>query len=206
MEPAAALNLSREILELFSLLRDRQISYLLVGGVALLKYVEGRNTQDIDLVLSAESLKSLPEIVVGEQNRDFARGQFRSVRVDVLLTSNPLFKLVHQKYATMHPFSEIEVRCATVEGLVLLKLFALPSLYRQGDGQRIALYEADITMLIERQRPKMSPIFEALKPYVDAGAFEELGRIVDDIEKRIARIDAARGSSDSEPTGPQPGS
>lgn len=28
----------------FSLLRERQIDYVLVGGIALLQYVEGRNT------------------------------------------------------------------------------------------------------------------------------------------------------------------
>ena len=37
---------------LFKLLDERQIDYLLVGGVALLSYVDGRNTQDINLILS----------------------------------------------------------------------------------------------------------------------------------------------------------
>ena len=34
----------------FSLLSERQIDYVLVGGIALLQYVEGRNTEDIDLI------------------------------------------------------------------------------------------------------------------------------------------------------------
>jgi hypothetical protein len=37
---------------LFDLMDERQISYLLVGGVALLSYVDGRNTQDIDFIIS----------------------------------------------------------------------------------------------------------------------------------------------------------
>ena len=49
-----------EIVEtLFDTLTDREINYLLVGGVALLSYVEGRNTQDIALILSRTDLEEL---------------------------------------------------------------------------------------------------------------------------------------------------
>jgi len=37
---------------LFRLLSERRIRYLLVGGVALLRYVPGRNTEDVDLLLA----------------------------------------------------------------------------------------------------------------------------------------------------------
>src|ERR1700681_4266171 len=47
---------------LFALLEQRQIEYLLVGGIALLQYVEGRNTEDIDLIMSLSSLERLPEL------------------------------------------------------------------------------------------------------------------------------------------------
>lgn len=158
----------------------------------MLRYVEGRNTEDVDLVLSAASLQALPEISVTDREGDFARGRFGSLRVDVLLSSNPVFKLVHERYVTTHDFHEIEVRCATVEGLLLLKLYALPALYRQGDSQRITLYEADITMLMARYRPDLKPLFASLQPHVDPGAWVELQNIIADIEKRIARIDQAR--------------
>ena len=82
----------------------------------------------------------------------------------------------------------MDVLCATVEGLVLLKLYALPSLYRQGDGQRIALYEADLTMLMERHRPNLEPLLSVIEPYVEPGQLHELRNIVADIQKRIDRI------------------
>jgi hypothetical protein len=41
-----------DLLDLFGLLQSRGIAYLLVGGVAMLTYVDGRNTKDVDLVLS----------------------------------------------------------------------------------------------------------------------------------------------------------
>jgi hypothetical protein len=47
---------------LFALLEERRIDYLLVGGIALLQYVEGRNTEDIDLIMAMSSLERLPEL------------------------------------------------------------------------------------------------------------------------------------------------
>jgi hypothetical protein len=39
-----------QVQQLFDLLDQRKTDYVLVGGIALLTYVEGRNTQDIDLL------------------------------------------------------------------------------------------------------------------------------------------------------------
>jgi hypothetical protein len=49
---------------LFALLGERKTGYLLVGGIALLQYVECRNFEDIELILSPSSLARLPEIEV----------------------------------------------------------------------------------------------------------------------------------------------
>jgi hypothetical protein len=47
-------------------------------------------------------------------------------RIDILLTKNPLFAKVAEKYTTTKQFMDRTIRCATGEGLILLKLFALP--------------------------------------------------------------------------------
>lgn len=191
MTPAPDADLPQQIQELFALLRDRHIDYLLVGGIALLRYIDGRNTEAIDLLLSVESLEAIPEIVLTDRNPSFARGCFKNLRVDLLFTANPLFKLVHDQFATVHRFHEIDVRCATVEGLILLKLYALPSLYRQGDAQRIALYETDILMLAQRHHPDMNALLATLRTFVEAGQLQALTEVVHDIQQRIARIDNA---------------
>src|SRR5277367_5217342 len=49
--------LTSQLIDLFHLLDERKLLYLLVGGMAMLIYVEGRNTKDIDLIISVESLK-----------------------------------------------------------------------------------------------------------------------------------------------------
>ncbi len=173
---------------LFALLGERRVGYLLVGGIALLQYVEGRNTEDIDLILSPSSLARLPEIeVIGEED-GFARGMFEGLQIDLLLTSNPLFEIATQRYATTRAFVEREIPCATVEGLILLKLYALPSLYRQGNLVRAALYETDILTLIHGYRPALEPLFQELAPHVSATDLTALRKLVAEIEARIARF------------------
>src|SRR6266513_1761966 len=88
----------------FALLRERQIEYVLVGGIAMLQYVEGRNTEDIDLIMAVSALERLPELQVETRDNDFARGKFGNLKVDVLLTSNPLFDEVRKTYTTRRRF------------------------------------------------------------------------------------------------------
>lgn len=173
---------------LFALLSEKRTDYLLVGGIALLQYVEGRNTEVIDLILALSTLEGLPEIEITGRDQDFVRGTFDGLRVDILLTSNPLFERVRQRYRTVRPFVEREIPCATVEGLLILKLYALPSLYRQGDLVRVALYETDILTLLHRYRPEVEPLFQELAPHLSGTDLAALRRIVDEIQEKIARF------------------
>lgn len=173
---------------LFSLLGERKIDYLLVGGIALLQYVEGRNTEDIDLILAPSSLAKLPEIDLFEQDSSFARGLFEGLQIDLRLTSNPLFETVTQRYGTVRSFVEREIPCATVEGIIILKLYALPSLYRQGNLVRAALYETDLLTLIHQYRPDLEPLFRELAPHVSPTDLAALRKIAAEIQERIARF------------------
>jgi hypothetical protein len=174
---------------LFALLDERGVDYLLVGGIALLGYVEGRNTEDIDLIVAAPALERLPEIRLQSREGDFARGILDGLQIDFLLTSHPLFATVQERYATRQRFVEREVPSATVEGLLLLKLFALPSLYRQGNFARVALYEGDVATLLHDYRPPVEPILAELAGHVSATDLAAVRRIVREIEERIDRFD-----------------
>ncbi len=177
---------------LFALLATREIEYVLVGGIALLYYVEGRNTQDLDLVLAAQDLEKLPEIDIVERNVYFARGKFEGVRVDFLLTSHPLFRRVQKKYATRVQFLGQEVGLGTVEGLLLLKMYALPSLYRQGDFARVSLYENDIATLVYKYEPDMAKLLEVVGEYIGEGDRASLRDIVAEIQARVRRFKQRR--------------
>jgi hypothetical protein len=174
--------------KLFTILSEREIDYILVGGIALLSYIEGRNTQDIDFIFAKSDLKTLPEITITDENNDFIRGIYENLQIDVLLTQNKLFKLVRDKYATERKFGEKTIRCATVEGLLLLKLFALPSLYRQGNFNRVSIYENDITQLLLNYSVDLSKLLKILGKYVLPSDIQELQEIASDIETRIKRF------------------
>jgi hypothetical protein len=177
-----------QVEQLFNLLDSRKADYVLVGGIALLTYVEGRNTQDIDLIMALPSLSKLPEIKIESQDMYFARGKFGELQIDILLTKNPLFDQVSKTYSTEKQFMDRTIRCVTVEGLILLKLFALPSLYRQGSFERVGIYENDIATLMNAFNPALEPLFKELGKHLNKDDIAEAQKIVSDIEARIQRF------------------
>lgn len=190
--PMSADSLLENVRRLFALLHERRIEYVLVGGIALLHYVEGRNTEDIDLIMALPALRQLPEIDVQSQDMFFARGSFGDLQIDILLTQNRLFDLVRRSYSEVAPFLDQPVPIATVEGLLLLKLYALPSLYRQGNFVRVSLYENDIAALMYAYRPDMPRLFDVLRDYVSTSDLESVHVITAEIEARIRRFRAGR--------------
>lgn len=185
--PAPPMPVPQDAMELFRLLHERRVNYLLVGGMAMLTYVQGRNTKGVDLLMSVAALEQLPELTIEDRKDFFARGKFRSIQVDLLLTANPLFKIILERFATRHPFEELSVPTATVEGMIVLKLFALPSLYRQMDMDRAAIYEADIKMLLARHKPEVISLFKVLEPYIPQTDLKELQKIVSEEQQRVTR-------------------
>jgi hypothetical protein len=173
----------------FTLLRERQIEYVLVGGIAMLQYVEGRNTEDIDLIMTVSALERLPELQVETRDADFARSKFSDLKVDVLLTSNPLFDEVRKRYTMVQRFVEQDIPCATVEGLILLKLYALPSLYRQGNFTRVGLYENDVATLLQTHHPPIEPLLTELALYQDSSDMTQVKQIASEILQRISRFE-----------------
>lgn len=181
-------SLLETVQRLFALLDERRVRYVLVGGVALLTYVEGRNTEDIDLIMTMPALKRMPEIHVLEREQDFARGKFEGLHIDILLTRNPLFAEVQSKHTIRRQFAERKITTATVEGLLLLKLYALPSLYRQGNFAKVGLYENDIATLLHDYRPALPPLLDTLAQYLSEGDIAELREIAKEIEQRVDRF------------------
>jgi hypothetical protein len=186
-------SLPQTIHQLFELLNQRDINYALAGGVAMLTYIEGRNTQDIDLIMAGSALEKLPEIQVSSRDMYFARGEFNGLQIDILLTENPLFGKVRQKYTAARHFLEQDIPTATVEGLLLLKLYALPSLYRQGSFARVGIYENDIATLLHDYPVAVKDLQKELSRYLNESDMVEVQNIVAEIQQRIKRYQ--KGSS-----------
>ena len=77
---------------------------------------------------------------------------------------------------------------ATVEGLLLLKLYALPSLYRQGNFARVGIYENDIATLLHYYQPDTDALLSEMSKYLTETDFEEIIGVVSDIQKRLKRF------------------
>jgi predicted nucleotidyltransferase len=181
-------SLIQSVQEFFAVLEQRKIDYVLVGGIAILRYVEGRNTQDLDLLMAVSALDKLPELKVSSQDMYFVRANYKELQIDILLTKNPLFEKVYDDYSQTERFLDRTISLATVEGLLLLKLYALPSLYRQGNFARVGIYENDIATLLHYYQPDVPSLLNELSNYVNENDFAEIKSIISDIENRIKRF------------------
>ena len=181
-------SLFQSVQDFFSVLENRKIDYVLVGGIAILHYVEGRNTQDLDLLMPVSSLEKLPELKISSQDMFFVRATYNELQIDVLLTKNPLFKKVHSHYSKVQNFLDRNIPLATVEGLLLLKLYALPSMYRQGNFARVGIYENDIASLLHYYQPDVPALLGELSKYVNENDFSEINGVISDIQNRIKRF------------------
>jgi predicted nucleotidyltransferase len=181
-------SLIQSVQDFFALLEQRKIDYVLVGGIALLRYVEGRNTQDLDLLMAVSSLEKLPELKISSQEMYFVRANYTELQIDILLTQNPLFREVHDKYSKVERFLDRSIPLATVEGLLLLKMYALPSLYRQGNFARVGIYENDIATLLHYYQPDVPSLLSELSKYVNENDFAEIKGVISDIQNRIKRF------------------
>jgi hypothetical protein len=95
---------------------------------------------------------------------------------------------VQNEYSATGRFLEREIPFATVEGLILLKLYALPSLYRQGNFARVGIYENDIATLMHGYDPDITKLVGELSYYVSDSDLVEIKNIVSEIQQRIERF------------------
>ena len=181
-------SLIQSVQDFFAVLEERKIDYVLVGGIAILHYVEGRNTQDVDLLMAVSSLDKLPELKITSRDTYFARTNYGELQIDMLFTQNPLFKKVHEEYSKVERFLDRNIPLATVEGLLLLKLYALPSLYRQGNFARVGLYEHDIATLMHYYQPNIATLLAEVAKYMSETDVAEVKGVVADIQQRIERF------------------
>lgn len=171
---------------LFDLLEERGVDYVLVGGIAMLSYIEGRNTQDIDLLIAEKDLPRLPELRIDERNERFARAWLSDLRVDILFSENEPFKTVSKRYVGRRQYVDRSVPCATETGMLLMKLFALPSLYRQGRFDRVDVYRGDLTGLLRRGVEPSEAMWGHLTKVMLESDVTELKRVVADLQRQIA--------------------
>jgi hypothetical protein len=171
--------------ELLDALVDSRVDCMIVGGIALLQFIEGRNTEDLDFIIASSDLGKVPGLSVKEKRDWFWLCNFKGLRVDALLTDNKLFKLARKDFSAERDFHGRSVRCATPEGLVLLKLYALPSLHRQMDFTRVTIYESDIASLLFHHACDTPRLMDILEGHLSASDHAEVRKVLDGIQAKI---------------------
>jgi hypothetical protein len=128
---------------------------------------------------SEQKKEAKPRISASERTKD------NSSQIEPVV-----YAIQQEQSAKTLPFTVMDrtIRCATVEGLILLKIFALPSLYRQGSFERVGIYENDIATLMNAFNPTMEPLFKELVKHLNKDDIAEAQNIVSDIEARIQRF------------------
>ncbi len=172
----------------FSQLSNSGMPHLLVGALAMLQHIDSRTTRDIDLILALEDIEKLPNFTLEERNEWFATGTSGPLRIDLLFTANPFFAGIMERHAETRHLHDFPVRCATPEGIILLKLFALPSLYRQGNVDRAALYETDILQLLHHYPVSHEVLLESLTPFMLGSDIRALRSVLHEIHNRLHRL------------------
>jgi len=180
-------DLLRTTREFIETLATEKIPHVLVGGLAVLQHVEGRNTRDIDLIIAVKDIERLPDFVMRERNEWFGSGDVGPLRVDFRFTENPFFSRIAEVHSEDREFLGTRLRCATPEGIILLKLFALPSLYRQGQIDRAALYETDILMLLRHAPVTDEALLDQLKVHMQATDIQALQDVLTEVRERISK-------------------
>jgi hypothetical protein len=89
-------------------------------------------------------------------------------------------------------FGGLSIRTVTVEGLVLLKLYALPSLYRQGNFDRVNIYESDVTLLLMNYPVDLEALVQLLSKYLLESDLLEVRETVTAIQARLQRFERSR--------------
>lgn len=180
--------LPHDVERFLSAMESANMDCLLVGGLALLTYVSGRNTEDIDLIAKLSDLKAIEGIVVDEENAKSARAHFGQLEVDVLRASDPFFAHIAEKFSNEGEFVGHQMQVASPQGLALLKLYALPSLYRQGNLDRVGLYENDIRSLLNHRLIDESQLIPQLHDFMENHDLKELSKILAELRPNPGRF------------------
>lgn len=154
--------------------------YVLVGGQAILLYMYGRTTKDIDLLVRPGTFE-LSDLV---SDNNFGRGYYGQLTVDLLYTTNSFFEFIYTQETNTFEIFDFKVKVATIQNLILLKCYALPALYRQGQFRKADIYESDLKGLF-RLRPDSFESLHLLKPFMGLTDYSNVVEISEEILLKI---------------------
>ena len=178
-----------QLVSFIMLLEAKGIEYALVGGAALLTMDDcQRPTDDFDFIVAKADIDQVDELSEESSDRNFGRYLYQGTRIDALYRDNPIFDYVMRNCLDRTVIEGREIVRATPEGIVLLKLYALPSLYQQGQPRRAATYENDILgLLMQPVEISFERVLKVLAGELLPSQVDELRNILEDCQRRAQR-------------------
>ncbi len=178
-----------DFLMLIALLETKGIDYALVGGVAMMALAPNvRATDDYDFIGRQSDFESISELSKVSSDKNFGRYRHNATIVDALFVENPVFAYALKTYQADCAIANTTVRSLSPSGIALLKLYALPSLYLQGQHIRVATYEQDLEVLfIVDPNIDDNALLNFLSKHLVASQIAELKNTCQDIRQKLAR-------------------
>ena len=178
-----------QLIAFITLLESRNIDYALVGGAALLTMDDcQRPTDDFDFIIARADIDQIDELKRESNDRNFGRYLYKGTRIDALYRDNPVFDYVMRNCLDSAVIEGKEITRATPEGMILLKLYALPSLYQQGQQRKAVTYENDILgLLLQSIDINFEKLLKVLSNELLSNQISELRNIVEDCQQRARK-------------------
>lgn len=154
-----------QLIQFIELLESNDVTYALVGGAALMTMDSCvRPTDDFGFIVARDDIDAIQELTKESGDRNFGRYLYKGTRIDALYPNNPVFSHVINHYLEPTEIADKTINRSSPEGIILLKLYALPSLYQQGEHRRAMTYENDISgLLVQEPNADISRIFRVLE-------------------------------------------
>ena len=175
-----------QLITFITLLEAEGIAYALVGGAALMTMDDCmRPTDDFDFIVSRRDIEQLAELQQESSDRNFGRYLYQGTRIDALYRDNPIFEHVMNNCLDSVVIKGKEIVRASPQGIILLKLYALPSLYQQGQQRRAMTYENDISaLLLQCADISFDEVLDVLTGELLPSQIDELRSILEDCQRR----------------------
>ncbi len=185
---ASMINLD-DFLKLIELLETKGIDYALVGGVAMMAIApNARATDDYDFIGQRSDFENLSELSKVSSDQNFGRYRHNQTIVDTLFVENPVFAYALKTYQADCTIAGRTIRSLSPSGIALLKLYALPSLYLQGQHVRVATYEQDLEVLfIVDPKINEDALLKFLSKHLVQSQIAELKNACEDIRRKLSR-------------------
>ncbi len=147
-----------------------------------------RPTNDFDFIISKRDIDQLPELIKESSDRNFGRYSYEGTRIDALYRGNPIFEYVMSHCLDSALIDGKNIVRASPEDIILLKLYALPSLYQQGQQRKAMTYENDISgLLMQPENINFDGLLKVLSGELLASQINKLRNIVEDCQRRANR-------------------